>query len=659
VNLAELAIDRAADAPHAVAVRFGDRALTYGAFMTESRRVAGGLRELGVVAGSRVLLLAENCPGALVLYHAVSSLGAIFVPVHPSYESRELRYVVDNAAASVTVVSTSTLPTFLHAHRGAETPGVTVVLDDPYGGPDVARRVTGADLSWSEMSRQGTPLERPVEMDSAAPVLICYTSGTTDTPHPVVRSHGAEVWNARTYASIWDYRRDDIALVALPLCWVYGLSTLSQGLLAAGACVDLLTEFDPENVVDAIATRGITAFAGTATMYARLLQARHVETLRDVTTLRRLYVGGEPTDPALARQVEERIGLPMTQAYAATEAAPVLAVEPRAAGRVPEGTVGRLVPGAEIKIVDHDGSIVAPGNVGEALLRCPGLMTGYWREPELTQQRLTPDGWFKSGDMLVEGADGYHFVVGRSAEIVIRAGMKVAPTEVESALQSIPTVRSAACVGVPDDEFGETIVAFIVPTDGFEISIDDVYDSLSDRIARFKHPSHIFVCTELPIATMGKRDRKRLGRLASGDHRQRPDGQRRRGQDLVIDRPNSLGGFTMDPRSKPSKDIYIEIRLFICCSHGPASITAHRAPSATQKDTYTHAFDPRRSLHRGCLRTSHAVRPGQERVAAERRGLQGRPRRCRAAPRPGGCLLHLIDGIRGWLPRRLRSNHGR
>lgn len=513
MNLAELMLGQAEFHPQRVALRQGSNALTYAELASESERVAVGLHNLGVRRGDRILMFAENRVEHLVSYAAVARLGAIFVPVHASFQADELDYVLANCTPSV-VIAEPALLSRLRGTRSPHVPEIQVVL-----GPAIGDLVSYRRLGGSEPGPIGFET-----VEASDPVLICYTSGTTDRPHPATRSHDHEIWNAQTYADVNDYRGEDTALVTMPLSWVWGLSTSCVALLTVGASVVLHSEFNAEEALDEIEHSQITLFAGTMSMYTALLAAFN-KAPRDVSSLRRLYRGGEPLNDEVARQIERRTGLRFHDAYATTEAAPVLVVDPVRDPHPPRGTAGRLVPGAQIRLVDESGQDVPRGQVGEAWLGGRGIMLGYWNEPDLTADRLTPDGWFRSGDLLVENEQGYFFVVGRSTDVIIRNGAKIAPAEVESALTSLPGVHDSIAVGVPDEEFGESIVAFVLLDDEVVVSIDDIYAQLAERIARFKLPSDIRFVDELPLRMNEKRDRRMLRERALSTLRAEADSQ--------------------------------------------------------------------------------------------------------------------------------------
>jgi long-chain acyl-CoA synthetase len=499
MNLAELALQQARRAGDAVAAQQSSASMTYAQLAEESDRVARGLRDLGVSFGDRVALFSANRLEYLVTYLAAARLGAIFAPIHPAFQTSELEYVLANLAPKVIIAEDDLWERLRNCHR-VSLPSIRIVMGEEEASAGEGL-VAFNDLGLGTQGSVGV-----AEVDPTDPVLICYTSGTTDRPHAVVRSHAGEIWNAQTYAHVWDYRPEDRALVALPLSWVWGLSTLSQALLSVGATVVLHNEFEAEAVLLDIERSGITLFAGTMSMYNSILSALTRRSY-NTSSLRRLYRGGEPINTEVVAAVRARVGVPLTDAYATTEAAPILAVDPVRDLDAPAGTVGRLVPDAKIRLVDEDGRDVSPGQIGEAWLGGPGLMLGYWNEPEITAANLTPDGWFRSGDLLVEGGNGYYFLVGRSSDVIIRNGARIAPAEVESAISEMTGVRDCMVLGIPDEEFGENIVAYVVYDRACIVSEDDIYHHLSDRIARFKLPSQIHVVEQLPRKRNEKYDR--------------------------------------------------------------------------------------------------------------------------------------------------------
>jgi acyl-coenzyme A synthetase/AMP-(fatty) acid ligase len=507
VTLYDLFHAQAGRDPEATAVVFGEQRVSYRALDAEVDRAARGLHALGVRAGEHVLALAANKPGLIAAYLAVTRLGAVYVPVSPTFRGREGAFVLANARPRLALVDEGLAGELLSWEGSA---GLDLVVFRATPGEAVQ---PGNAVDFDDLG-VGQPAVPALAVDDEAGVLLCYTSGTASVPKPVLHSHRSEVYNATTYAEVWGLAPGDRGVVPFPLAWVYGLSTTTAALLVSGGTVVLLDRFHPVRVLDAIASERATAFWGTMSMYTKLLEVMRERGDTDLGSLRLAVNGGEPCPPPLVREFERASGVPLLAAYATSEARPVLAVRPGDRD-VPEGTAGRLVPGAEIRLEAPDGSEVPDGEPGHALLRCPGLMTKYYGEPEMTAERLTADGWLKSGDLLHRDADGYYFVDGRQSDMIIRSGVNIAPAEVVSALVALPGVADAGVVGIPDARSGEAVRAYVVAKRGVTLTADEIRASLAGQLAAFKIPQEIIFIDDLPRTDRGKVDRVALRTLAA------------------------------------------------------------------------------------------------------------------------------------------------
>jgi long-chain acyl-CoA synthetase len=500
---------RAQEQPDAEAVIYGDTRLTYRDLARRVDQFVDRLHSHGVQRGDRVLTFAGNVPDVIAIYLAVSRVGGVYVPVSTGFREREITFVLANARPKLAIVAADHAAEFL---RWVDPTALDVV-------------VLGAGSAPQHLSRfDAPPVARTVVLHDAAEdaeaaddedgLLLCYTSGTTSHPKPVLHSQRSEVYNATTYAEVWGLGPGDRGIVCLPLAWVYGLSTTTAAMLVSGATVVLLDRFHPVSVLDAIEEHRATLMWGTMSTYTKMLEAMKTRASVDLSSLRALCNGGEPCPAPLVAEFENRTGLKLLGAYATSEARPILAVRPDDTA-APESTVGRLVPGAQIRLEGPDGSPVATGDAGHALLRCPGLMTEYYREPGLTAERVTPDGWLRSGDILRVDADGYFFVVGRESDIIIRSGVNIAPSEVEAALLAHPSVAEAAVVGVADARSGEAVRAVLVvrPDDRGSLSEVELRRTLADQLAAFKIPEEFIFVDELPRTDRGKVDRLALRNL--------------------------------------------------------------------------------------------------------------------------------------------------
>jgi long-chain acyl-CoA synthetase len=508
VNVAELVYRSVRLHAGRVAIVHGTKQLTYLELWRTTSELVSTLSAHGVAHGDRVVHYADNSPETFALYIACARVGAIFAPVHPDYQTMEIDYVLHNSQPKVVF---------------ADDTGLRVL--DSLGSQVSGQRILR--LHAIEMAGHGGPLERPerlptiafMDMPADAPALLTYTSGgMSPTPTPVLRSHAAEICSAESHAQIWDIDPSDALLTPVPLSWTYGLSMSGLAALSVGAAVVILSVRDQEPLVPVIERNNVTIITGNMAMYSCLVG--ELQVARETPSrLRSLFIGGESVVLPLARLVEHYTGIRPRQAYSATEVTPVLASYPGSDVDAPEDTAGRVVPGSQIRLVDPDGNDVPEGEVGEAWYRGNGMMLGYWREEELTASRVTRDGWFRSGDHMRRDSEGFYFLVGRNHNTIFRGGSKVAVPEVEAAISSLHGVADVVLVPVPDREFGEALIAFVVATPGHDLSIDMLYDELSSKIARYKIPREIYVLKEFPddLKTASSQDQMRAFADSGGD----------------------------------------------------------------------------------------------------------------------------------------------
>lgn len=500
VNVARLVLESVSKQRHKAAVIMGADRLTYDQLWNQSTRAAWAMTCAGVGFGDRVLLFADNTPQTFVAYLASLRIGAILAPVHLAFTADDLAYVLKNCDPSMILVDK--VGKAAVATHGLEHALPSVVVDLS----EWSTWIDGAGALG------GLAFDSVLDVEPEAPALIAHTSVNASlTPNPVTRSHGAESWNAVTYRKVWDFDSADQVLIPLPLSWVYGLSTVGLTTLSAGGTIILQSIHETEPLLPAIQQHHISILAGTMAMYSRMLGEVHEGTY-DFSSLSHLYIGGEQIVLPLLKLIEHYTGIRPLEAYASTEVAPVLAIEPTD-NAAPEGTVGRLLPGSEIRLVDGVGQDVDDGEVGEAWLRGNGAMLGYWNEPDLTASRMTPDGWYKSGDYLRRDAAGYYFMFRRSEDVINRNGAMVSLADVEAALADVEGVDDVVVVAVPDDEFGEALIAFVV-ADEESMSIETIYGALDFRISRAEMPREIYILKDFPLDVAGKRDRQNLRALA-------------------------------------------------------------------------------------------------------------------------------------------------
>ena len=455
--------------------------------------LANLLDSLELPAGSRVAVQTEKSVEALMLYLAVLRAGLVYLPLNTAYQRDEIAYFIGNAEPAV-VVCTSRH--FGWISRLAFAAGSTHVftLDDDRSGSLLQRAALHSDRHTVA----------PRGADDLAAIL--YTSGTTGRSKGAMLSHGNLLSNARVLKEYWGWRSPreggDVLIHVLPIFHVHGLFVASHGALLNGSKMLWFSRFDPKAVIARLPEA--TVFMGVPTLYVRLLNEPGLD--RAACAHMRLFISGSA--PLLIETFEAfraRTGHTILERYGMSETVMLTSNPYRAsAGERRGGTVGRALPGVDVRAVDDAGTPCPAGAIGNIQVRGPNVFRGYWRMPEKTAEEFTADGWFKTGDVGKIDAQGYVTIVGRSKDLIISGGFNVYPAEIEATLNELPGVAESAVVGVPHPDFGEAVVAIVIARPGALPEPAALIAALKSRIANFKVPKQVFVVDELPRNTMGK-----------------------------------------------------------------------------------------------------------------------------------------------------------
>lgn len=473
------------------ALRTGTSHLTYEDVHRTSERLAAALAARGIGRGQAFAAQADNCPELMLLYYAAARLGAVFVPVNQELSAREVTYILDHVEARLLFHDEA------HANvaREAARPGQRCPIADLFAGL--------GEETLPDSYRPG---------DLADDFLVIYTSGSTGVPKAVVFDQANEIGGNRSLAEMWAIGPEDVTLVALPLGFLYGLSTAAATGIQAGGEVVVLRRFHPRDVLEALVKRRASIYHGVPTMFAMMLDYAEAQGLNiDLSPVRLLISAGAPLSEELRSRFEARFGKRIDDYYALTEVRPIFGKpwdDPRP---IPRGSLGKLAPGAQALILDTEGHPVPPGEHGELLVRAPGMLVRYHRDEPLTNAALA-DGWFRTGDLGRRDADGNHFLTGRIKDIIIRGGANIAPVEIEEVLNAHPSVRAAAVLGVPHQTFGEVPVAYVVPRAG-NADAAELKAFCAGRLAGFKVPADIVALDAFPLGPTGKVDRKALKQM--------------------------------------------------------------------------------------------------------------------------------------------------
>jgi long-chain acyl-CoA synthetase len=485
VNLALNLIEARDMYPDRAAVRLDDLVLTYEELDERSARVAGLLGARGVRPGDRVGLMLPNIPQFPVLYYGVLRAGAVVVPMNPLLKAREVEFYLGDSGAGLLFAWHGAAE---EAAKGAEAAGASLV-GVAAGEFD---RLLGEHAAVTAVSDRA-------DDDTA---VILYTSGTTGRPKGAELTHANLARNAAVSATtLFHLEPDDVVMGCLPLFHSFGQTCGLNAAVSSGACLTLLARFDPAKALQVIQRDRVTIFEGVPTMYLALLNHPR-RSPQDTSSLRVCVSGGAALPVEVLRGFEDAFGCIILEGYGLSETSPVASFNHPDKQRKP-GSIGTPIEGVELRLVGPSGEDVPTGEVGEIAIRGHNLMKGYWQREQATREAI-PDGWFRSGDLARQDADGYFFIVDRKKDLIIRGGYNVYPREVEEVLYEHPAVAEVAVVGIPHPSHGEEVGAAVVLKPGAEATPAELRAFCKQRVAAYKYPRHVWLEAALPKTATGK-----------------------------------------------------------------------------------------------------------------------------------------------------------
>jgi long-chain acyl-CoA synthetase len=484
-NLALNLTRTATEHPAAIACKLDDAAFDYQLLDTASARVATMLVSMDVGAGDRVGIMLPNVPYFPAVYYGILRLGAVVVPMNVLLKGREVGYYLSDSGAQVVFAWHGFLEA---AEQGAAEAGDVEVV------PVKPGEIEGLIFAHA-------PDDAVAERAGDDTAVILYTSGTTGKPKGAELTHANLRSNVDVATRLFDLGVDDVIFGGLPLFHSFGQTCTMNAAICAGAAITLLPRFDPAKALEILERDRCTVFEGVPTMYGALLNHPGREDA-DVSSLRICASGGSSMPVEVMRGFEEAFGCKVLEGYGLSETSPIASFNHPDRDRKP-GSIGTPIAGCEMRLVDDAGDDVAPGEIGEILIKGSNVMKGYWERPDATAESIK-DGWFASGDMAKIDDDGYFFIVDRKKELIIRGGYNVYPREVEEVLYEHPAVREAAVVGVPHDEWGEEVGAAVALKEGASVDADELRAFVKEQVASYKYPREIWFVDELPKGPTGK-----------------------------------------------------------------------------------------------------------------------------------------------------------
>ena len=458
----------------------------YGEVDDLSSRIATVLQRAGVATGDRVLVQIEKSAEAVGLYLACLRMGAVYVPINTAYTEPEVDYFLRDAQPAVFVCpparATPRLPRSV----------VVLTLDDAGGG------------SLLEAIADCPPTAEIVDRSHRDLAAIVYTSGTTGRSKGAMLSHGNLTSNAVTLVDCWGWCEDDVLLHALPIFHVHGLFVALHCAMLQATPMIFLAGFDAAAIIHHLPAA--TVLMGVPTFYTRLLNQPELDA--NLCQGMRLFISGSaPLTETTFNEWERRTGHRILERYGMSETL-MNTSNPLYGERLP-GTVGYPLPGVQARVANTQGVAVAAGEVGVIEVKGPNVFTGYWQMPDKTAEEFRKDGFFITGDLATMMADGRVTIVGREKDLIISGGYNIYPKEIEKLLDEIPGIVESAVIGVAHGDFGEAVVAVVVPV-AEPIQLADIDASLAERLARFKQPKEVINVSEQPRNAMGKVQKKQL-----------------------------------------------------------------------------------------------------------------------------------------------------
>jgi long-chain acyl-CoA synthetase len=514
LNLSVILEDSAKRYPAKAAFTFMDTSITYAELNATVNKVANGLISRGIRPGDKVALSCPNLPAFPVLYYAIIKTGAVVVPLSVLLKKDEIAYHLRDSDAKAYCCYTGTpdLPIGQMGHdafnEAAACELFFLIMPDAAMPASIAGAATIADLM------QGEPATfESYQTNAEDTCVIIYTSGTTGRPKGAELTHSNLLLNAILICDLMNSTADDTGLIVLPLFHIFGMTVLLNAGVYKGGTGVLLTRFDAGNAFALMQKHTVTLFVGVPTMFWGLLNYTNpaIDYNTIASNLKLCLSGGASLPVKVLEDFEQRFKVPIIEGYGMSEGSPVVTFNDLKTGRKP-GSVGMPVWGVEVKLVDTEGNEVAVGEKGELLYRGHNVMKGYYKKPEATATVLQ-NGWMHSGDIAVKDADGFYYIVDRTKDMIIRGGYNVYPREVEEIMIQHEAVSLVAVIGIPHEEMGEEVKAFVVLKENYIVSSIELVNWTKNRIAAYKYPRHIEFVAALPMSATGKILKKELRKL--------------------------------------------------------------------------------------------------------------------------------------------------
>jgi malonyl-CoA/methylmalonyl-CoA synthetase len=475
--------------------------VTYSSLKQNSSRVAHALIEMGLKKGERVILLIPKGIEEVILHLGVQKVGAVSVILNPGFKKDEMDYFLRDTDAKVVIVGKK--EEMLIRSTEKKRLILSIDTDSPFTEeklfPGYSSQISSAEITFHD------------------PAILIYTSGTTGQPKGAILTQQNLIQDAKNILHVWDITERDVLCHALPLFHVHGLCFALHTLLIAGAKIVMCDEFSAETVIDILSCQtgelACTLFMAVPTMYLKMMERLKGER-RDFSQLRLLASGSAPLLPKDFERIKEVFGKEPIEREGMSETGMNFS-NPLHGVKKP-GSIGLPLPNVEVRIVSPETfKDLESGEVGEIWLRGPNVTPGYWRKPKETEAVFV-NGWFRTGDLGKRDEGGYYYITDRLKHIIISGGENISPKEIESVINQHQYVLESSVVGIPDDKWGEKVVAAVVLKRGVTLGLKEIQDHCKYHLLDWKCPKEVFFLEELPRNKMGKVTKQEVTKLFLG-----------------------------------------------------------------------------------------------------------------------------------------------
>jgi len=499
MNLNHLLEQVAEERGNVIAIRFSGTEIKYSTLIEAVRRLARGLYKLGIRRGDRVALMLPNLPQFPIAYYAILRLGAVVVPINMMYKGREAAALLEDSEAKA-IIAWSGVWDDISRGIGVISSLKTIIL--------LGDSLPESTFNLSKLIAENRPMADITDTEDDDPAVIQYTAGLSGTSKGVELTHGNITSNMNACSEIMRVTDRDCILAVLPFFHPMGQTLLMNLTLCTGAVMELITRFDPEEVIETIRSGSCSLFVGVPSLFKLLLDQAGEDTEPPDQTLRLCICGGGAISDDVLKQFEKSFSTYILECYTTSETSPVTSFNQWRTGRR-VGSLGHPIPGVEMKVVDEQGNEASIGEVGEIIIKGSNVMRGYINKPRLTAEALR-DGWFHTSDLGKMDINGFFYLVERLGDRIIKGGFSIYPNEVEAVLYGHPDIAHVAVIGIPDEIMGEEVKACVVLKEGTTTTTEQLTEYCRDRMALYKVPAVIRFYQDLPRTPTGRINKSEL-----------------------------------------------------------------------------------------------------------------------------------------------------